>query len=603
MRRRGIVLVGICAALLGAAAPANAIIVPTSVTFDPPAAAVGDLVMATVTLAVPADGVVFLQYGSPDVTGPSFVSIGGQSSVSFPVEVGARTAPSTSVTASDGSSLSATGYLTVLDPSASHAVINEIDYDQGSPDNAEFVEVYNPTTHEIDPHDLALSFVNGADSNEYLRVGLGRAHCIRPGGYVVVRSPGLGVAGGASAIDLSGPDAIQDGAPDGVALIDTSSNTLVDALSYEGSITFASIPGFAAPVSLVENTATSAVDTGSGTASLVRAAYGADTDNSAADWAVSSTPTPGADNTHGVAGAPPCSTFNRPPVIDPPVGNRSVAEHQQLSFTVAANDPEGDSVTLSADNLPQGATFDPGTGEFAWTPTYSQAGTYPNVRFIAWDGTDSSSEFVTLTVTNVDRPPVLGAIGDQTVPEGAPLGFTVHASDPDGDPLTFSASSLPSGAALNPATGVFSWTPTFSQAGAYPVHFVVADGSQSDSEDVTLTVTDVPQPQPQPTGPTPAPPTPRPAFSSVVPLPSAKTCRSKRTLKLKLKPPKGDAIAKVSVTVNGKPQKSKSKQTIDLRGLPKGTYRVKVTITLRSGQKLTGTRTYRTCAAKGKKHR
>jgi hypothetical protein len=147
-------------------------------------------VLATVTLVAPSDGVVFLYYGSSDVTGPSFVSMSGQSSVSFPVQVVARTAPSTSVTASDGSSLSATGYLTVLDPNATHAVINEIDYDQGSPDDAEFVELYNPTTHEIDPHDLALSFVNGADSNEYLRVGLGRAHCIRPGGYVVVRSPG-----------------------------------------------------------------------------------------------------------------------------------------------------------------------------------------------------------------------------------------------------------------------------------------------------------------------------------------------------------------------------------------------------------------------------
>jgi hypothetical protein len=54
MRLRGIVLVGICAGLLGAAAaPANAIIVPKSVTFDPPAAAVGDLVLATVTLVAP----------------------------------------------------------------------------------------------------------------------------------------------------------------------------------------------------------------------------------------------------------------------------------------------------------------------------------------------------------------------------------------------------------------------------------------------------------------------------------------------------------------------------------------------------------------------
>jgi hypothetical protein len=70
------------------------------------------------------------------------------------------------------------------------------------------------------------------------------------------------------------------------------------------------------------------------------------------------------------------------------------------------------------------------------------------------------------------------------------LTFTVTASDPDNDALTLSASNLPSGATFTPATGVFSWTPSYSQAGTYTlVHFAVSDGSLTDTEDITITVT------------------------------------------------------------------------------------------------------------------
>ena len=59
-----------------------------------------------------------------------------------------------------------------------------------------------------------------------------------------------------------------------------------------------------------------------------------------------------------------------------------------------------------------------------------------------------------------NRPPVLAPIGSQSVSEGQPLTFTATATDPDGNALTFSGGSLPTGATLTPA-GAFSWTPSF----------------------------------------------------------------------------------------------------------------------------------------------
>jgi len=74
------------------------------------------------------------------------------------------------------------------------------------------------------------------------------------------------------------------------------------------------------------------------------------------------------------------------------------------------------------------------------------------------------------------------------VVEGQTLEFTITATDPDGDPLTFSAYNLPDGASFNAVTGTFSWTPRYDQAGVYVVRFEVSDGELSDFEDVTITV-------------------------------------------------------------------------------------------------------------------
>lgn len=74
---------------------------------------------------------------------------------------------------------------------------------------------------------------------------------------------------------------------------------------------------------------------------------------------------------------------NRLPIIAP-IGNKSIDEGQLLEFVVSASDPDGDMVTLSVIDLPQGATFNASTGKFSWTPNSGQAGLY-RVTFSATD--------------------------------------------------------------------------------------------------------------------------------------------------------------------------------------------------------------------------
>jgi len=91
--------------------------------------------------------------------------------------------------------------------------------------------------------------------------------------------------------------------------------------------------------------------------------------------------------------------------------------------------------------------------------------------------------------SNLNLPPVLTPIASQSVSQGQSLQFTVSATDPNHYSLIYSAAPLPTGATFNPITGVFSWTPTGSQLGAYPITFTATDNpTTSASVSVTITV-------------------------------------------------------------------------------------------------------------------
>lgn len=89
-----------------------------------------------------------------------------------------------------------------------------------------------------------------------------------------------------------------------------------------------------------------------------------------------------------------------------------------------------------------------------------------------------------------NHAPVLDPIGGKTVNEGNTLVFSVTASDPDGDPLTYKVTNLPVGATFS--NGTFGWTPSYFQAGPYSVTFTATDGTLEDQESITVTVVDVP---------------------------------------------------------------------------------------------------------------
>jgi hypothetical protein len=159
---------------------------------------------------------------------------------------------------------------------SAHLVVNEVDYDQVGADTGGFVEIENTGAAAASLEGVALVLVNGGDGAEYARKALA----------------GTLAAGARTVVEIDP----QNGSPDGVALVDTGRGTLLDALSYEGAITAATIGG--TPFDLVEGTMlpVDVADSNTVEGTLARIPDGADADNAAADWAFTATPTPGAAN-------------------------------------------------------------------------------------------------------------------------------------------------------------------------------------------------------------------------------------------------------------------------------------------------------------------
>lgn len=108
-------------------------------------------------------------------------------------------------------------------------------------------------------------------------------------------------------------------------------------------------------------------------------------------------------------------------------------------------------------------------------------------------GVDSLLKSFSITVTAVNDTPELVLAIRTTAPEGGLVRYLLEAMDVDGDSLSYSAINLPNGATL--VSQVFTWVPTYSQAGTYYPTFSCTDGKGgADSRVDTTLVTDATPP-------------------------------------------------------------------------------------------------------------
>ncbi len=157
------------------------------------------------------------------------------------------------------------------------------------------------------------------------------------------------------------------------------------------------------------------------------------------------------------------------------------------------------------------------------------------------------------------------------------------------------------------AAGIQAWalyTPDTDPLTGTPVTYIVGSAQPAAGP--------FPCPDPVPAAPPaqPAPPAPPAAAPPRVPLkaksifvlPGAKACVSRRRFRIRLRVPKGVTASSATVRVNGKKvsvvKGKRLTAPIDLRGLPKGRFTVKISLKTTDGRSVSSSRRYRTCAPK-----
>lgn len=181
-----------------------------------------------------------------------------------------------------------------------------------------------------------------------------------------------------------------------------------------------------------------------------------------------------------------------------PVNAISAGVGETVTFDITATDPDADTLTISTDPdpLPGGISqAGPSTSgdntvwTYVWTPSQDQGGQTYTLKFTVSDGKAEVSRNVGITVnaSGVNHPPELASLLSQSVSEGSWLSFSLSATDPDNDRLTYSVSGAPGNATL--VNGFFQWKPGYDQAGAYTLTFTVSDGrGESDSQSMQIQV-------------------------------------------------------------------------------------------------------------------
>lgn len=178
-------------------------------------------------------------------------------------------------------------------------VINEIDYDQPGTDSSEFIELYNGSANTIDLADYSILLFNGNTSALSLYDSLTLpTFSLPPGGYFTIcgSSTGLIFSCDTFLAPAIGTGLIQNGgsgatpASDAVALRYNPTDSIVDAVSYEGNCPIPYIEGNGIPDSLSDNG-----DSTSSNMSISRYPNGSDSNDNAADFFFVCS-TPGATN-------------------------------------------------------------------------------------------------------------------------------------------------------------------------------------------------------------------------------------------------------------------------------------------------------------------
>lgn len=191
-----------------------------------------------------------------------------------------------------------------------------------------------------------------------------------------------------------------------------------------------------------------------------------------------------------------------PANIDPQItsaASNSAKVNELYTYSVEATDENsGDVLTYSLEQFPEGMSIDAATGIITWIPSSQQDGLQAIVSIKVIDGNDGSDiqnyiiNVQDEPVTVVNNAPVISPIANTEAKANENFSFSVIASDPNNDSLTYSLTQAPTGMSID-SNGIIKWVPSEDHVGVSgnTVTVKVSDSGSPilfDSEEFTINV-------------------------------------------------------------------------------------------------------------------
>jgi hypothetical protein len=173
------------------------------------------------------------------------------------------------------------------------------------------------------------------------------------------------------------------------------------------------------------------------------------------------------------------------PVNDAPVAaDQPVVtdEDSPKAISLSATDVDGDALTYTVVTPPAHGILTGTAPALTYTPGAGYHGP-DSFQFKATDpvGADSNLATVSITVNAVNHAPTANP-QVVTTDEDTPMAITLTGSDPDGDPLTFTVTSLPAKGTLSGTAPNLTYTPGANLSGDDSFTFRVSDGALTSSD-------------------------------------------------------------------------------------------------------------------------
>ncbi|MFG6443219.1 Ig-like domain-containing protein [Roseateles sp. LKC17W] len=174
----------------------------------------------------------------------------------------------------------------------------------------------------------------------------------------------------------------------------------------------------------------------------------------------------------------------------------SGAEDTTISGNVLTNDSDDDSLTATLASGPvNGSVVLNADGSYVYTPATNFNGSDTFTYTVTDAQGATSTATVTLTVTPVNDAPAGTTLAARSGVDGQAVSIATATafSDTDGQALTYSASGLPTGLTIDPATGAITGTLAAAasaggSSGVYAITVTASDGQASSSQTFHLTV-------------------------------------------------------------------------------------------------------------------